>query len=90
MRSAKPGPLYGREERYLLEWQDIAFRNGYTAVADAGVELVYPQSCRRHHRGRRGGLQGVMRARWATEEMGFPAKGETDVARGAYNPAGSD
>ena len=29
-------------KRYLLAWQDIALANGYTAVADAGVEFVYP------------------------------------------------
>ena len=27
------------EKKYLLAWQDIALKNGYTAVADAGVEL---------------------------------------------------
>lgn len=26
-------------KKYLLAWQDIALQNGYTAVADAGVEL---------------------------------------------------
>lgn len=29
-------------KEYLLAWQDIAFSNGYTAVADAGVELTNP------------------------------------------------
>lgn len=29
-------------KRYLLVWQDMALRNGYTAVADAGVEIAYP------------------------------------------------
>ena len=27
---------------FLLAWQDIAFKTGFTAVADAGVELVSP------------------------------------------------
>lgn len=27
---------------FLMAWQEIAFRTGYTAVADAGVELVDP------------------------------------------------
>ena len=27
-------------KEYLLAWQDIAFANGYTAVADAGVEVT--------------------------------------------------
>lgn len=29
-------------KKYLLVWQDIALKNGYTAVADAGVEIAYP------------------------------------------------
>ena len=29
---------------YLLAWQDIAFQKGFTAVADAGAEVMYPQS----------------------------------------------
>lgn len=29
-------------KEYILEWQNIALKNGYTAVADAGVELVNP------------------------------------------------
>ena len=27
---------------YLLAWQDIAFRGGFTAVGDAGAEIVHP------------------------------------------------
>ena len=29
---------------YLLAWQDIALKSGFTAVADAGAELFYPDS----------------------------------------------
>ena len=36
-------------KRYLLAWQDIAFKNGYTAVADAGVEIVYPMATRAYY-----------------------------------------
>ena len=31
-------------KKYLLAWQDFAFQNGYTAVADAGAEVFYPKS----------------------------------------------
>ena len=31
-------------KKLLLAWQDIAFKNGYTAAADAGVELNTPLS----------------------------------------------
>ena len=34
---------------YLLAWQDIAFANGYTAVADAGVEVTSPIAVRAFH-----------------------------------------
>ncbi len=34
---------------YLLAWQEFALRNGYTAVADAGVELMYPECSRAYH-----------------------------------------
>ena len=33
---------YAKE--YLLAWQDIAFKNGYTAVGDAGISLPYPKT----------------------------------------------
>ena len=36
-------------KNYLLAWQDMAFKNGYTAVADAGAELFYPDSPRAYH-----------------------------------------
>ena len=29
---------------YLLAWQDMAFKNGFTAVSDAGAEVMYSQS----------------------------------------------
>ncbi len=34
---------------YLLAWQDIAFKTGFTAVADAGAEVVYPNSPEAYH-----------------------------------------
>ena len=34
---------------YLLAWQDMAFKNGFTAVADAGVELFYKDSHKAYH-----------------------------------------
>ncbi|MBQ9437976.1 MAG: hypothetical protein IJU50_06550 [Lachnospiraceae bacterium] len=36
-------------KRYLLAWQDIAFRHGYTGVADAGVELFYGDCSKAYH-----------------------------------------
>lgn len=36
-------------KNYLLTWQDIALKNGYTAVADAGVELFNPIAIRAYH-----------------------------------------
>lgn len=36
-------------KRYLLAWQDIALENGYTAVADAGVELFSPEIINAYH-----------------------------------------
>ncbi len=36
-------------KNYLLAWQDIAFRNGYTAVADAGVEVASPLSTQAYY-----------------------------------------
>ena len=36
-------------KRYLLAWQDIALENGYTAVADAGVELFSPEIIKAYH-----------------------------------------
>ncbi len=34
---------------YLLAWQDIAFQNGYTAVADAGVIIPYAKTDRAYY-----------------------------------------
>ena len=36
-------------KNFLLAWQDIAFKNGYTAVADAGVELNSPLAVPAYH-----------------------------------------
>ena len=36
-------------KNFLLEWQNIAFKNGYTAVADAGVELNSPLAVTAYH-----------------------------------------
>ncbi len=36
-------------KKYLLAWQDIALKNGYTAVADAGVEIVYPEATKAYY-----------------------------------------
>ena len=36
-------------KNFLLEWQDIAFKSGYTAVADAGVELNSPLAVPAYH-----------------------------------------
>ena len=33
-------------KNFLLAWQDIAFQNGYTAVADAGVEIFSKDSAK--------------------------------------------
>ena len=37
------------EKKYLLAWQDIALKNGYTAVADAGVELFAWEIIKAYH-----------------------------------------
>ena len=36
-------------KNFLLAWQDIAFKNGYTAVADAGVELNSPLAVKAYY-----------------------------------------
>ena len=36
-------------KNYLLAWQDIAIKHGFTAVADAGPELFYPESHKAYH-----------------------------------------
>ena len=34
---------------FLLAWQEIAFQNGYTAVADAGAEIFFKDSAKAYH-----------------------------------------
>ena len=34
---------------YVLAWQDIALKNGYTAVADAGLELFFMETAKAYH-----------------------------------------
>ena len=36
-------------KNYLLAWQDFALQNGYTAVADAGVEIFFKDSAKAYH-----------------------------------------
>ncbi len=36
-------------KNYLLAWQDIAFRGGFTAVGDAGAEIVHPDAPLAYH-----------------------------------------
>ena len=36
-------------KNFLLAWQDIAFKTGYTAVGDAGVELVSPMATQAYY-----------------------------------------
>ena len=36
-------------KNYLLAWQDIAFRGGFTAVGDAGAEIVHPGAPLAYH-----------------------------------------
>ena len=36
-------------KNYLLAWQDMALQKGFTAVADAGAELFYPDSPKAYH-----------------------------------------
>ena len=36
-------------KKYLIAWQDIAFKNGYTAVTDAGVELFTWETIKAYH-----------------------------------------
>jgi hypothetical protein len=34
---------------YILAWQDFALAHGFTAVADAGAELIYPDASKAYH-----------------------------------------
>ncbi|MBE6324943.1 MAG: amidohydrolase [Bacteroidales bacterium] len=36
-------------KEYLLEWQKIALSSGFTAVADAGAEIVHPDAPKAYH-----------------------------------------
>ena len=36
-------------KKYLLAWQDIAIKNGYTAVTDAEVRIIYSETARAYH-----------------------------------------
>lgn len=36
-------------KNYLLAWQDFAIKSGFTGVADAGAEIVYPDSPKAYH-----------------------------------------
>ena len=36
-------------KNYLLAWQDFAFKNGFTAVADAGANVMFPDSPKAYH-----------------------------------------
>ena len=36
-------------KKYLLAWQDFALGNGFTGVADAGMELFYPECAQAFH-----------------------------------------
>jgi predicted amidohydrolase YtcJ len=36
-------------KRYLLAWQDFALSSGFTGVADAGLELFYPECAQAFH-----------------------------------------
>jgi hypothetical protein len=36
-------------KNYLLAWQDFALQNGYTAVADAGVEIFFKDSAKAYN-----------------------------------------
>ncbi len=40
---------------YLLAWQDYAFQNGYTGVADAGVEIFFKDCAQAYHELEEGG-----------------------------------
>ena len=36
-------------KKYLPAWQNIALANGYTAVADAVMEIFYPETAKAYH-----------------------------------------
>ena len=45
----KLSATFEEAKNLLLAWQEIAFRNGYTAVADAGTEIFFKDSARAYH-----------------------------------------
>ena len=36
-------------KNYILDWQDFIIAKGFTAVADAGAELLFPEASRAYH-----------------------------------------
>ena len=67
-------------KNYLLAWQDIAFRNGYTAVADAGVEVASPLSTQAYYELEK---EGKLKLRtyaymYVTDNIGSP---KAEIAR---------
>ena len=45
----KLSATFEEAKKLLLAWQEIAFKNGYTAVADAGTEIFFKDSARAYH-----------------------------------------
>ena len=45
----KLSATFEEAKNLLLAWQEIAFKNGYTAVADAGTEIFFKDSARAYH-----------------------------------------
>lgn len=42
-------PTFEEAKSYLLAWQDIILKNGFTAVADAGADLFFPEASKAYH-----------------------------------------
>ena len=45
----KLSATFEEAKNLLLAWQEIAFKNGYTAVADAGTEVFFNESAQAYH-----------------------------------------
>jgi len=45
----KLSATFEEAKNLLLAWQEIAFKNGYTAVADAGTEIFFKESAQAYH-----------------------------------------
>ena len=45
----KLSATFEEAKNLLLAWQEIAFKNGYTAVADAGTEVFFKESAQAYH-----------------------------------------